>query len=60
MRMSRVKRAAVVGAVIMAVGSALPLAVAAPAQAKSCKWAVISYGPATHTSIVACVGKYRP
>ncbi len=58
--MSRVKRAAVVGAVIMAVGSALPLAVAAPAEAKSCKWAVISYDPATHTSIVACVGGNRP
>lgn len=57
--MSRVKRAAVVGAVIMAVGSALPLAVAAPAQAKSCKWAVISYDAATHTSIVACVGGNR-
>jgi hypothetical protein len=58
--MSRVKRATVIGAVVMAVGSALPLAVAAPAEAKSCKWAVVSYDPVTHTSIVACVGRNRP
>ncbi len=58
--MSRIKRATVIGAVIMAVGTALPLAVAAPAQAKSCKWAVVSYDAATHTSIVACVGRNRP
>lgn len=60
MRKSSLTRITAAAAIIAAVGTIVPLAVAAPAQAKSCKWAVISYDPATHTSIVACVGRNRP
>lgn len=60
MRAMSIKRIAATVAVAATVGTIVPFAVAAPAQAKSCKWTVISYDPATHTSIVACVGGNRP
>ena len=55
MKIRRILAAAVL---TVSVGGALSVSPAS--AAKPCKWAVISYDPATHTSIVACVGGNRP
>ncbi len=55
MKIRRILSAAVL---TVSVGGALSVSPAS--AAKKCKWAVISYDPATHTSIVACVGGSRP
>jgi hypothetical protein len=60
LRTTSIKRLAAIAAASAVAATVIPLAVAGPAHAKSCKWTVISYDPATHTSVVACVGANRP
>ncbi len=54
------KRAVAAGSLLLAVGGLVPMAVAGPAQAKSCKWVQTSFDPATGASVVQCLGRNRP
>ena len=45
---------------LMVFGGLVPMTLAAPAEAKSCKWVQISYDPATGTGVAACLGRNRP
>ena len=60
MNLKPAKRTIAAGAVVLSMAALLPMALAAPAEAKSCKWTQISYDPVTHVSVVACIGRDRP
>ena len=53
--MSKSLRNRIVASVVAASAILVPTVVAAPAaQARSCKWVLVSYDPATNTSTYIC------
>ena len=60
MNASTIKRAVAAGSLLLVAGGLLPMAIAAPAQAKSCKWVQVSYDPATGVGVARCLGGNRP